>query len=300
MPVIRPHSMITVGNEKKFTNSFNLTIFNDTEGVIVHFSKYHGAGNDFVMIDGRKQDTSYFDHVLIRQICDRRFGIGSDGLIILEKGPEKGNHPDFGMRYFNSDGYEGTMCGNGGRCITAFAHQLNIIGLEARFEGIDGMHSATILPNGEIRLKLKDVDGLRWVEDGYLLDTGSPHFVKFVSGLDQVDVEHEGREIRNQSRFGKGGVNVNFVEPESNSNRIAVRTYERGVEAETFSCGTGVTAAAICSYFHFKSDIFSYAVTTRGGKMNVAFNAQHHSHFTDIYLTGPTSHVYDGSLEIMS
>lgn len=262
--------------------------------MIVHFSKYHGTGNDFVLIDGRDQETSYLDSDLIRQICERRFGIGADGLIILGKS----NRSDFLMRYYNADGYEGTMCGNGGRCITAFANRLNIISLDANFEGIDGSHSSTILPNGEIRLKLKDVNGIRWLEDGYLLDTGSPHFVKFVTQLDPLDIETEGSEIRHQSRFGKGGVNVNFVQKGISSNRISVRTYERGVEAETFSCGTGVTAAAICSYYHFKSDNFSYSVKTRGGKLNVSFKAQHHTRFTDIYLTGPTSHVYDGSIEI--
>lgn len=262
--------------------------------MIVHFSKYHGTGNDFVMIDGRSQDTSCLDTDLICQICDRRFGIGGDGLIILQE-----SHPyDFIMRFFNADGSEGTMCGNGGRCITAFARQLGIIRLDTTFEGIDGIHSSTILPNGEIRLKLKDVDGIRWVEDGYLLDTGSPHFVKFVSQLEQLEVDVEGREIRNQPRFGKRGVNVNFVAIGSSSNRISVRTFERGVEAETFSCGTGATAAAICSYFHFKSDIFSYHIQTRGGNLNVSFKTQHHSHYSDIYLTGSTSHVYDGSIEI--
>ncbi|MCK5136437.1 MAG: diaminopimelate epimerase [Bacteroidales bacterium] len=262
--------------------------------MIVHFSKYHGTGNDFVMIDGRSQDTSYFDPDLIRQICDRRFGIGSDGLIILQEEEQC----DFRMRYFNADGFEGTMCGNGGRCITAYARHLGIIRFDATFKGIDGKHSSTILPNGEIHLKLQDVNGIRWVEDGYLLDTGSPHFVKFVSQLDQIEVDVEGKEIRNQSRFGKGGVNVNFVEIGSSSNRISVRTYERGVEAETLSCGTGVTAAAICSYFHFKSDIFSYHIHTMGGNLNVSFKAQHHSHYSEIYLTGPASHVYDGSIEI--
>ena len=262
--------------------------------MIVHFSKYHGTGNDFVMIDGRNQDTSCLDANLICQICDRRFGIGGDGLIILQ---ESQPH-DFKMRFFNADGFEGTMCGNGGRCITAFARQLGIVSLDTTFEGIDGIHSSTILPNGEIRLKLKDVDGIRWVEDGYLLDTGSPHFVKFVSQLEQIDVDVDGREIRNQIRFGKAGVNVNFVAIVSGSNRISVRTYERGVEAETFSCGTGATAAAICSYFHYKSDIFSYHIQTRGGNLNVSFKAQHHSHYSDIYLTGLVSHVYDGSIEI--
>ena len=246
------------------------------------------------MIDGRKQDTAFFNHELIRQLCDRRFGIGGDGLIILQEGKRS----DFKMQYFNADGFEGSMCGNGGRCITAFAHRLEIIGLETTFEGIDGKHSSSILPNGEIRLKLKDVHGLRWVEDGYLLDTGSPHFVKFVSQLDQVNVDTEGGEIRNQARFGKGGVNVNFVEKGGSINRISVRTYERGVEAETYSCGTGVVASAICSYFHFKSDILTYNIRTRGGNLNVSFSAQHHNQFTEIYLTGSASHVYDGSIEI--
>jgi diaminopimelate epimerase len=262
--------------------------------MILQFSKYHGTGNDFVMIDGRDQDASFLDSDLIRQICDRRFGIGGDGLIVLQKSERY----DFRMVYFNSDGHEGTMCGNGGRCITAFARQLGIIGLDANFEGIDGIHTSSLMPNGEIRLKLNDVEGIRWIEDGYLLDTGSPHFVIFVPQLDLVDVEREGREIRNQSRFGKDGVNVNFVEAGGPTNKISVRTYERGVEAETYSCGTGVTAAAICAYYHHKSDIFSYHIHTPGGNLNVSFNAQHHSHFTDIYLTGPAAHVFNGSIEV--
>jgi diaminopimelate epimerase len=262
--------------------------------MIVHFSKYHGTGNDFVMIDGRDQDISVLDSKMIRQLCDRRFGIGADGLIILQDA----QGADFKMRYFNADGLEGSMCGNGGRCISAFAHHLGITGMEASFQGIDGKHTASFLPNAEIRLKLKDVVGLKWVEDGYLLDTGSPHFVKFVPQLDQVDVYGEGKEIRNQSRFGKGGVNVNFVEMGATSNKISVRTFERGVEAETFSCGTGVAAAAICSYFHYKSDILSYSIHTRGGNLNVSFKAQDHSQFTDIYLTGTATRVYQGSIEI--
>jgi len=246
------------------------------------------------MIDGREWDTSCFDRSLVRQICDRRFGVGADGLIILDN--TRGS--DFSMKYFNADGKEGTMCGNGGRCITVFARDLGLIGLEATFRGIDGKHAASILPNEEVRLRLKDVDRIGWVEDGYLVDTGSPHFVKFVNDLDGIDVETEGREIRNQSRFGRGGVNVNFIEAGRDSNRIAVRTYERGVESETLSCGTGVTASAICAYYHFKSDILSYHIHTMGGNLNVSFRADHHTSFTDIYLTGPVSHVFDGSLDI--
>ena len=165
------------------------------------------------------------------------------------------------------------MCGNGGRCITAFARDLGLVSMDTTFEGIDGLHSASLLPNGEIRLKLKDVEGIRWMEDGYLLDTGSPHFIKFVSNLDELNVEQEGRKIRMQSRWGKKGVNVNFVEIGASANRLSVRTYERGVENETYSCGTGVTAAAICSYFHNKSDSLSYHIHTLGGNLNVSFSA---------------------------
>ena len=262
--------------------------------MIVQFSKYHGTGNDFIMIDGRSQEISGLDHEAIRTMCSRRFGVGADGLIILGESTTV----DFKMRYFNANGQEGTMCGNGGRCITTFARDLGIIGLDTRFEGIDGIHTATLLPDNEIRLKLNDVDGIRWADDGYLIDTGSPHYVKFVSRVNEIDVEHEGSKLRNHARFGKDGVNVNFVEVDGNSNMINIRTYERGVEGETYSCGTGVTAAAICSYFHFKTNILSYHVKTLGGNLNVAFKTQHHNRFSDIYLTGPVSKVYKGSIEI--
>lgn len=169
--------------------------------MLVHFSKYHGTGNDFVIIDGRELDTSLLDQNLIHRICHRRFGVGADGLILLEK--SKGY--DFTMRYFNADGREGTMCGNGGRCIAAYAHRLGIAGAETTFEGIDGIHFASILSGSEIRLKLSDVTGIQQLEDGFLLDTGSPHFVKFVQNLDQIVMELEGKEIRHQSRFGKEG-----------------------------------------------------------------------------------------------
>lgn len=261
----------------------------------VHFSKYHGTGNDFVMIDGREQETAHFDTSLIHRLCDRRFGIGGDGLIILEGSKRF----DFTMRYFNADGREGTMCGNGGRCITAFAKRLGLLTTHTTFEGIDGAHEASILPNGEIRLKLVDVKGIEQLEDGYLLDTGSPHFVSFVKKLEQLSVEHEGAKIRHQKRFGKGGVNVNFVEPGSDSNQIFVRTFERGVEGETWSCGTGVAAAAITTCFHSGSDKSSYDVQTRGGRLNIAFRSSGEQHFTEIYLTGPALHVYDGSIDII-
>lgn len=263
--------------------------------MLVHFSKYHGTGNDFVMIDGRSQDSSLFNEGLVHRLCDRRFGVGGDGLIILEESIEF----DFTMRYFNADGGESTMCGNGGRCITAYAKHLGIINRECTFDGIDGLHTASILAGGEVRLKLVDVTGIERLEDGCLLNTGSPHFVKFIENLETIDVEREGAKIRSEARFGKGGVNVNFVQAGSAPGEIEVRTFERGVEAETWSCGTGVTASAISASFQFKPDILTYRVMTRGGRLNVSFKSSDHQSFTDIYLTGPASHVYDGSIEVI-
>ena len=263
--------------------------------MLVHFSKYHGTGNDFVMLDGRELDTSLFDTKVIRQLCDRRFGIVGDGLIILEES----KHYDFTMRYFNANGREGTMCGNGGRCITAFARGLGICGTHTTFEGIDGVHEASVLSNGEIRLRLVDVSGIDQLADGYLLNTGSPHFVHFVNNIEQIAVETEGAVIRHQERFGAGGVNVNFVGQGRTSHEITVRTFERGVEGETWSCGTGVAAAAITACIKDGADIYSYKITTRGGELNVNFKSQKDQHFTEIYLTGPASHVYDGTIDIV-
>lgn len=246
------------------------------------------------MVDGRRLDPSLFDPHLISTICHRRLGVGADGLIILGHSGKA----DFRMRYFNADGMEGTMCGNGGRCITLFAAHLGLIGRETTFEGIDGLHRATILQNQNISLELKDVNGVRSLEEGYLLDTGSPHFVTFVPDLDVIDVDQQGREIRNQSRFGSEGVNVNFVSPERGGDQIWVRTYERGVEAETLSCGTGVTAAAIAAAVHRQSDNFSYQVNTRGGILMVSFRRKAHDEFTDVTLTGPAVQVFEGSLQL--
>lgn len=246
------------------------------------------------MIDGRNQDPTVFNDQVISRLCHRRFGIGADGLIILEESQQY----DFRMRYFNSDGGEGTMCGNGGRCIVLFANRLGMIESETTFEGIDGRHHARLLHGNTIRLKLNDVKGITPYEDGYLLDTGSPHFVKFVSRVEPLNVQEEGREIRNQERFGPGGVNVNFVAPSGTRDTISVRTYERGVEAETYSCGTGVTAAAICTAVHLKSDNISYLVETRGGSLRVDFNVAGKDLFTDVTLTGEASEAFKGSFEI--
>ena len=258
------------------------------------FSKYHGTGNDFLMVDGRGLERVPFTTAVIRMLCERRFGIGADGMIFLKESPRL----DFTMRYFNSDGKEGSMCGNGGRCITAFARDLGIIESHTHFEGIDGMHEASALQNGEIRLKLIDVKGIEKLNDGYLLNTGSPHFVRFVKELEQVDVEHLGRQIRHEARFGKEGVNVNFVERMQSPGTIRVRTFERGVEGETWSCGTGVTAAAISAGIDSGADNLAYKVHTRGGNLAVSFKKRKDGTYSDIYLAGPASHVYDGTIEI--
>jgi len=260
----------------------------------VQFSKYHGTGNDFILIDGRNFAPSLFKSAIIRKLCHRYFGIGADGLIILLQG----NGVDFKMKYFNADGKEGSMCGNGGRCITAFANRLGIIKETAQFESIVGIHEATILPDAAIRIRLNDVSGVRTLKDGYLLDTGSPHFVIFVENPDEIPVSTLGRKIRNEERFKPGGVNVNFVKLVPGTDKIRVRTYERGVENETLSCGTGVTASAISSYIHKKSDILSYHVMTPGGELHVSFKPGPGFHFSEIYLTGPVAHVFDGEINL--
>ena len=245
------------------------------------------------MIDGRDLDLSLLDQEAIQTLCHRRFGVGADGLIILERSKKH----LFAMKYYNSDGREGSMCGNGGRCIVAFARQLGLAGSELSFESIDGTHRASFLENGEICLKLRDVQNVKEVEDGYLLDTGSPHFVRFVKDLNKIDMEVQGRVIRHESRFGEEGVNVNFVEEDQADNSLFVRTFERGVEAETWSCGTGVTAAAIAACFRNNTDKISYKVLTRGGRLEVRFKVMEDQRFAEVELVGPASHVYDGTIQ---
>lgn len=278
--------------------------------MILPFSKYHGTGNDFVMVDGRQKAEALLpsEHTslgvlseeMIAQLCDRRFGIGADGLIVLQDSVEH----DFRMRYFNADGREGSMCGNGGRCLVAFAKSLGLCWVETVFEGIDGIHSASCVDSGPIRLKLKNVEGIEKLEDGYFLDTGSPHYVRIVEGLGEMDMNVVGRGIRWEERFTPGGTNVNFLEADGTSgtekiaDRIFVRTFERGVEDETYSCGTGVTASAIVAHFHSQSDILSYTIRTLGGELRVEFQNPAPGSYTDIYLSGPAVHVFDGEVEL--
>lgn len=256
----------------------------------VHFSKYHGTGNDFIIIDGRGVDMELFTKEIISNMCDRHFGIGADGLIILSDSQSS----DFKMTYYNSNGYEGSMCGNGGRCIASFAREKGVIGDECTFEAIDGPHSASIQSGGHVKLKLNDVLEISKLEDGYFLNTGSPHFVIFKEFVDEINIVVEGRKIRNESRF-TGGTNVNFVEILPSG--IKVRTYERGVENETLSCGTGVTASAIATFLYNGNHDKKIEVSTKGGMLNVEFEPLSEDKFSKLYLTGPSTKVFGGTFD---
>lgn len=258
----------------------------------MHFCKYDGAGNDFILIDAREADPALTTEQIAR-LCHRRFGIGADGLMTLSVDPEGS---DFLMRYYNSDGREGTMCGNGGRCIAAFAHRLGIGGKHLSFNGPDGRHEADILlwdeqhHLGLVDLTMRPVtcDGIRREPEGWLLDTGSPHLVVRVDDLEGYDVVGEGRRLRNLTDRWPLGVNVDFIQDLPDGS-LAVRTYERGVEDETLACGTGVTACAIVTGNH--------RIHACGGDFKVTFTATG-KEYTDIHLIGPVSLNFEGDVII--
>lgn len=256
--------------------------------MLQQFHKYHGAGNDFIIIDNR-QNTFKPENNIIERLCRRKFGIGADGLMLLESSEEA----DFYMRYFNSDGKESTMCGNGGRCIVAFAHDLGIIEKETRFLASDGWHEAVIREDNLIALKMQDVERVETFDDHYFIDTGSPHYVRFVENLPKVPVYEEGRKIRYDTGISQTGTNVNFVFFEKEG-LISIRTYERGVENETLACGTGAVASAISAYLHSQTDKTSYSVNAMGGRLEVSFEKTG-NRFTNVWLVGPAEYVYAGT-----
>ncbi len=255
---------------------------------MLHFSKYQGTGNDFIIVDNTYNNIQ-INSELIKKLCDRRFGIGADGLMLLEQHDTL----DFRMIYFNSDGLESTMCGNGGRCITAFAHDTGLTGSNCSFEAIDGIHQAHINDH-IINLKMNDVNEIRQSENDYFVDSGSPHYVKFVKDIQTIDVRKEGRKIRYSPAYTEEGINVNFVE--FSAEGLFVRTYERGVEDETFSCGTGVIASAICAHIANKQQGTNYTVNTKGGELNVRFQTDGYR-FYDIWLSGPAEFVFKGEFD---
>lgn len=258
--------------------------------MITPFNKYQGTGNDFIIIDNRSNTFNPSYHTSIKKLCDRRFGIGADGLILISVDPEH----DFRMTYFNSDGNESTMCGNGGRCAAQFAVSAGIAGKEMTFLAVDGLHRA-IASNENIQLQLNDITETRIVGANYFINTGSPHYVIFARNIDQIDVFKEGKKIRFSDDFIPDGTNVNFVELTENG--IYVRTYERGVEDETLSCGTGVTASAIAAVLSGHFDNNSVNIRTRGGNLIAKFIISQGT-VSDIWLSGPAEFVFKGEIVI--
>ena len=283
--------------------------------MLIHAYKYQGAGNDFVILDNRNGEFDLTPQQ-INLLCDRRFGIGADGMMLLGKGDEK---HDFSMRYFNADGYEGSMCGNGGRCLVAFAAHRGITKFD--FNAIDGFHTADVLEFTPFRcivkLKMTDLEAAdKYSPNAYFLNTGSPHYVEFVENVAEYPVDEKGKYWRYHPDF-VGGTNVNFVEIKDNC--INVRTYERGVEAETYACGTGVTASSIATYMYSPDkghaskecikvenaegvqeiETAKYDIHELGDDLSVSFKYNKSSKtFTDVYLTGPATFVFECDIEI--
>ena len=253
------------------------------------FHKYQGTGNDFVMIDNRELIFDKENLALVAQLCDRKFGIGADGLILIE------NHEsvDFDMIYFNADGTK-SFCGNGSRCAVAFAKHLNMIDSKTTFNAIDGTHEANI--SGDVvELKMGNVEEVEEGENHFFIHTGSPHYIIYTENVQNIDIVPEAHKVRYNSRFTDQGTNVNFVQKKSEV--LEIRTYERGVEDETLSCGTGATAVALSGAikFEMKSPV---AIKVQGGELKIKFNQLSNQSFNDIWLIGKGESVYSGEIEI--
>ncbi len=257
------------------------------------FYKYQGAGNDFIIFDNRSLRLPRQAEQMYNKLCDRRFGIGADGIMLLQT--VEGY--DFEMVYYNADGSEGSMCGNGGRCLVSFAKSLDLIQEEAQFLAADGPHYAKISGN-QILLQMKNVSEYQMDSEAYVLNTGSPHYVLFSKNIDDLDVYSLGKDIRYTDRYRKEGVNVNFVE--ENEGFLKVRTYERGVENETLSCGTGVTASAIAyAIKHNLTGQQHLQIKTPGGDLQVSFNREKDI-VKDVFLIGPGTLVFSGEITLMA
>ena len=259
----------------------------------IHFYKYQGAGNDFILVDNRHNSIDHHNPALISRLCDRRFGIGGDGAIFLQNKPGY----DFEMVYYNADGQPSSMCGNGGRCIVAFARYLGLVDTDTTFLAVDGPHYAKISASGDwVSLQMINVDSISMDGDAYVLNTGSPHYVKLTEGLKDKDVYHDGHAIRNNDTYRAEGININFVEPTESG--YFIRTFERGVEDETYACGTGVTAVALAMAKH-NNQIGELATPIKvlGGDLNIRFSYDGKK-FTGIFLEGPAVKVFEGEVEI--
>lgn len=258
----------------------------------IEFYKYQGAGNDFVILENRDEKYNGLTNAQVKFMCNRRFGIGADGLMLINKH----NTLDFEMKYYNANGLPGSMCGNGGRCIVKYASDQGMYKVTYRFMAVDGLHEADIDMQGKVRLKMQNVNEVKLYPGYAILNTGSPHYVKFASNVADIDVVDAGREIRYSKQFKTEGINVNFAEP-AEEDGIYVRTYERGVEDETMSCGTGVTASALM-FAHNDKGFNRVEVKTAGGNLSVEYNKIDDEHYDNIVLCGPALMVYKGEIEV--
>ncbi len=255
----------------------------------MRFFKYQGTGNDFIIFDDRNQFFK-LGQKQIAQLCHRRFGIGADGLMLLQNA----NDYDFRMVYYNADGSLGTMCGNGGRCLVRFAADLGIVAGKTNFIAVDGPHTA-LISQEVISLQMQNVSEISQINQDHFTNTGSPHYVRFCEDVQSYDVRNTGAEIRYSDAFAEqGGTNVNFVQ-DLGQNGLFVRTYERGVEDETYSCGTGVTAAALCAAEQLGQQS-PIQIQTLGGQLSVSFEGNARDGFTNIFLTGPAVNVFEGEI----
>lgn len=255
------------------------------------FYKYQGTGNDFVMIDNRDLHFNQDNAKLINRLCDRRFGVGADGLILLNPSDTY----DFTMVYYNADGNESTMCGNGGRCLVAFAHDIGVIKSQTTFDAVDGLHNATI-KDGLVDLQMIDVTDITINDDYAFLNTGSPHHVQLVENIGEFDVFNQGKSIRYGAPYFKEGTNVNFAEA-IDSNTFRVRTYERGVEDETLACGTGVTAVAIAMFEQNITQSNQIKLFVEGGELEVSFQKNKNT-YEQVFLKGPAKYVFQGTFQL--
>jgi len=260
------------------------------------FYKYQGTGNDFILFDDRDRSFPSSDKLLIARLCHRRFGIGADGLILFQLTNEGIPY----MQYFNSDGAESSMCGNGGRCFSRFLVDLKAAEDKLHFLAIDGPHNALVKEQGLVSLQMKEVQAIeRLNANTFVLNTGSPHYVHFTNELiTGIDMVEKGRAVRYSSAYAQEGINVNYVHKMEDGS-LAVRTYERGVEDETYSCGTGVTAAAIALSELEPREFPHHAVRlgTPGGAFRVSYMREGNT-ISDVWLEGPALPVFQGVIEL--
>lgn len=259
--------------------------------MVIDFIKYQGSGNDFILIENINGKIPNLSRNTIQHYCHRHFGIGADGLIIIKQSKVA----DFYMTYYNSDGNMSSLCGNGSRCAVRFAHSHSLIQANATFEAYDGIHEAQILKDDRIAIRFNDIDQLEKYQDGVICDSGSPHYMQFVDNIDAIDLIPLARSIRNNSRFQEKGINVNYFQKNSSS-EFGIRTYERGVENETLSCGTGVVATAIASHFLKISNASKLLFQTKGGLLEVHFTVEK-SKYTHISLIGHAHEVFQGQID---